>query len=135
MTPETQNRRLELTGPAKPSATRGLWCPGPGLARQESAGQVFRRFWNRTDLFLRSKPALLAGYPDPLLTLFKRSLVDLQDEGWAVLCSLTNKTNQLNLEPRNRRHSSMYIPSSRLHLLSLFLPYYTHRLHPDFDIT
>jgi len=110
MTPETQNRRLELTGPAKPSATRGLWCPGPGLARQESAGQVFRRFWNRTDLFLRSKPALLAGYPDPLLTLFKRSLVDLQDEGWAVLCSLTNKTHKLNQEIAGTRVCISHLP-------------------------
>jgi len=67
--PETQNRRLEPTGLAKPSKTHGLTGTGPGLARQESAGRVFGRFWNRTDPFLRSKPGPLAGYPDPLLTL------------------------------------------------------------------
>ena len=43
------------------------------MARQESAGRVFGRFWNRTDLFLRSKPGPLAGYLDPLLTLAKRA--------------------------------------------------------------
>jgi len=43
---------------------------GLGLARPESAGRVFGWFWNRTDLFLRSKPGPLAGYLDPLLTLF-----------------------------------------------------------------
>jgi len=67
--PETQNRRLEPTGLAKPGETRGLTGTGPGLAREESAGRVFGRFWNRTDPFLRSKPGPLAGYPDPLLTL------------------------------------------------------------------
>ena len=56
-------------GLAKPGETRGLTGTGPGLARQESAGRVFGRFWNRTDPFLRSKPGPLAGYPDPLLTL------------------------------------------------------------------
>jgi len=69
MKPETQNRRLEPTGLAKPGETRGLMGTGPGLARQESAGRVSGRFWNRTDPFLRSKPGPLAGYPDPLLTL------------------------------------------------------------------
>jgi len=67
--PEMQNRRLDPTGLAKPGETRGLTGTGPGLARQESAGRVFGRFWNRTDPFLRSKPGPLAGYPDPLLTL------------------------------------------------------------------
>jgi len=67
--PETQNRRLEATGLAKPSETRGLTGTSPGLARQESAGQVLGLVWNRTDTFLRSKPGPLAGYPDPLLTL------------------------------------------------------------------
>jgi hypothetical protein len=67
--PEKQNRRLEPTGLAKPVETRGLTGTGPGLARQESAGRVSGRFWNRTDPFLRSKPGLLAGYPDPLLTI------------------------------------------------------------------
>jgi hypothetical protein len=39
--PEPQNRRLEPTGLAKPSETRGLTGMGPGLALQESAGRVF----------------------------------------------------------------------------------------------
>jgi hypothetical protein len=67
--PETQNRRLEPTGLAKPGETRGLTGTGPCLARQESAGRVFGWFWNRTDPLLPSKPGPLAGYPDPLLTL------------------------------------------------------------------
>ena len=67
--PETQNRRLDPTGLAKPGETRGLTGTGPGLARQESAGRGFGWFWNRTDPFLRSKPGPLAGYPDPLVTL------------------------------------------------------------------
>jgi len=69
MKPETQNRRLEPTGLAKHGKTRWLTGTGPGLARQESAGRVSGRFWNRTDPYLQSKPGPLAGYPDPLLTL------------------------------------------------------------------
>ena len=64
-----QNRRLDQMGLAKPGETRGLTGTGPGLARQESAGQVFGRFWNRTNQFLRFKPGLLVGYLDPSLTL------------------------------------------------------------------
>ena len=64
-----------------------------------------------------------------------RCLVVWQDEGRAVLCSLTNKTHKLHLEPRNRQNTSIYIPSSRLHLHSLFLLYDTHRQHPDLNIT
>jgi len=67
--PETQNGRLEPTGLGKPGKPRGLSGTGPGLARQESAGRVYGRFWNWTDPFLRSKPGPLAGSPDPLLTL------------------------------------------------------------------
>jgi len=66
---ETQNRRLESTGLAKPSETRVLTGTGPGLGHQESAGLGCGRIWNRTDPFLRSKPGTLAGYPDLLLTL------------------------------------------------------------------
>jgi hypothetical protein len=67
--PETQNWRLEPTGLAKPGETHRVMGTGPGLACQESAGRVFGRFWNRTDLFFWSKPGPLAGYLDPLLTL------------------------------------------------------------------
>ena len=44
--PERQNRRLELTGLAKPGEACGLKGMGPGLARQKSAGWVVRRVWN-----------------------------------------------------------------------------------------
>jgi len=67
-----QKRRLETTGLAKPGKTRGLTGMGPGLAHQEVAGRVFGQVWNRTERFFWSKPRLLAGYPDPLLTLFVR---------------------------------------------------------------
>jgi len=57
-------------GPAKAIETRALTGTGPGLAPQESAGQVFGRVWNQTGPFLRSKPGPLAGYPNPLQTLY-----------------------------------------------------------------
>jgi len=56
-------------GLAKPSETRRLTGTGRVLARQQSAGRLFGLIWLRTDQFLRPKPAPLAGYPDPLLTL------------------------------------------------------------------
>ena len=56
-------------GLAKPGKTSGLTGTGQGLACQDAAGWVSGRFWNRTELFFRSKPGPLAGYPDPLLTL------------------------------------------------------------------
>jgi len=36
---------------------------------QAKAGRVFPQVWNRTEPNHRSKPGLLAGYPDPLITL------------------------------------------------------------------
>jgi len=68
-----------------------------------------------------------------------RCLMVVQDAGWAVLCSLPNKTQDMNqnyhlsqVERRHRRNSSIYIPCSSLHLLSLFLPYYrAHRKRPE----
>jgi len=39
------------------------------------------------------------------------------------------------VELRNRRNSTIYIPSSRLHLLFFFLPCDTHRHCPNLDIT
>jgi hypothetical protein len=66
---------------------------------------------------------------------FMRCRVERQDEDCAVLCSLTNKTHKLNVELTNRGNSSIYIPSSLLHLHSLFLSYYTHRRYPDLDLT
>jgi len=67
--PETQNRRLEPTGLAKPGKTCRLMGTGPGLARQDAAGRVFRQFWNQTETFFRFEPAPLAGNPDLLLSL------------------------------------------------------------------
>jgi len=61
VTPETQKRRLEPMGVAKPGETRGLTGTGPGLARQESACPVFGRVWNRTYPFLPSKPGPFAN--------------------------------------------------------------------------
>ena len=69
--PEIQNRTLEPTGLANCGKTRGLMGTGPGLARQDSAGRVFRCVCNRTDSLLRGKHGSLAGYPDPLPTLIK----------------------------------------------------------------
>jgi hypothetical protein len=91
--PKTQNQRLEPTGITRLGETRGLTVKGPGLARQESAGRVFGRFWNRTNSFLRSKPGPLAGYPDPLLTLavtlgrIKASYIHLLCHGLVVHCT------------------------------------------------
>jgi len=67
--PEMQNWRLEPTGLAKPGVSRGMTGTGPGLSSEVSAGQVFGRFWNRNDPYLRSKPGSLVGYPDLLLTV------------------------------------------------------------------
>jgi len=67
--PETQNRRLDPTGLAKRGKTRGLTGSGLGLDQQEAVCQGFGRFWNQTERFFSSKPRLLPGYPDPLLTL------------------------------------------------------------------
>jgi len=102
--PETQNQRSEPTGLAKPGETRGLTGTGPGLARQESAGGVFGRFWNRTDPFLQSKPGPLAGYPDPLLTLAR-----------LIQCgSLTRWRKRFMASPRmNRSGSRRNSPSIR----------------------
>jgi len=59
--PETPNQILELTGLAKPRENCGLLDTGPGLARQESAGQGFGWVANKTDLCLQSKREPLAG--------------------------------------------------------------------------
>ena len=64
-----QNRTLELTGLFKPAKTYWVMGTGPGLARQDSAGVVSGQVKNRTEPFLRAKPRLLVGYPDPLLPL------------------------------------------------------------------
>jgi len=68
--PKTQNLRLDQTGLAKHCKTCGLTVIGPGLVHQNSACRVFGWFWNQTALFLRSKPRMLLGYLDLLLTLY-----------------------------------------------------------------
>jgi len=74
VTPKMQNRRLKSTGQAKPCETRRSTGTDLGLTHQYSAGRVFGRVWNRTDLFFESKPGLLVGYPDPSPTLARRGL-------------------------------------------------------------
>ena len=68
MKPEMLIWRLEPMGPAQPGETRRLGGTGRGVARQESAGRVFGQAWTQPDLFLRSKPGLLAGCPHRLQT-------------------------------------------------------------------
>jgi len=75
---------------------------GPGSARQDSAGRVFGRFWNRTQPFFRSESGPLAGYPDPLLTLDRTDAMYLCScvfaepghlwllPGWVDSCSIWN---------------------------------------------
>jgi len=66
-----QKHRLDKTGLAKPGEMHGLTGTGPGLDHQEAACLVFGWVWKRTELFFRSEPGPLAGYPDPLLSLVK----------------------------------------------------------------
>jgi len=42
--PDAQNRRMELTGLAKPVKPQGLTGTGPGLARQHAGDFVFDLF-------------------------------------------------------------------------------------------
>jgi hypothetical protein len=69
--PETQNQILEPTALAKPSETHGLTGTGPGLPFQESGSWVVGWILNRTDPVQRSTPGPLAGFTDPLQTLFQ----------------------------------------------------------------
>lgn len=69
---------------------------------------------------------------------FMRCLVVVQDNGWAALCSISNKTQSINqhyhisqVQPRNRRNSSICFSSSRLTLHSLSLLYWKHHQHPE----
>jgi len=66
--PDMQNRRLDPTDLAKCGETHGSTGMGPGLDHQEVTGQVSGWFWNRTELFSRSKAGPLAGYPDRMVT-------------------------------------------------------------------
>jgi len=68
-TPKNENQVFEPTGLAKLHKTRGLMGTGMGFTCEEAVGQVFGRVWNQTDPVLQSKPGLLVGYPDTLLTL------------------------------------------------------------------
>lgn len=66
MKPKTQIRRFAPTGLAKLGETEGLTGTVRGLARHESAGRDFGRFWTRTNRFLRCKPGLLKGLLRPV---------------------------------------------------------------------
>jgi len=68
--PETQNRISEQMGLANHGETHGLTRTGPALAHQGSATLVFGLVRYQTDRFLQSKPGPLAGYLDPLLSVF-----------------------------------------------------------------
>ena len=65
--------------------------------------------------------------------LFRQYLVVMEDEGGAILCSLTNNTQDMNwtyyiLQVKwwNRNNSGIHFPSSWLHLGSHFLRYLTY---------
>jgi len=68
---------------------------------------------------------------------FMRCLLVVQDEGWAVLCSLTNNMQDMNQSAGTRVYISLppaytsILVSSRLHLDSLFFSYWTHHQHPE----
>lgn len=67
--PENENRRLEPMGLGTPDKTSELTGSGKVLALQDAEDQVLGLVWNRTEVYLWSKPRQLAGYPDPLLAL------------------------------------------------------------------
>jgi len=96
--PETLNWRLGPTGLTKPGETRWLTGTCPSLARQESVDWVFGWVSNWTDLSLRSKPGLLAGYPELLLTL-RRILRICQ-----ILSTLAG--NRLNASSAKRNYAT-----------------------------
>lgn len=52
---------MEQTGRNKPGKSRGLRGTGPGSARQDAAGPVFERFWNRDEKCFRSEPGPVAN--------------------------------------------------------------------------
>jgi len=77
---ETQTRRLEPTGLAKPGETHGLTGTGPGFARQDAAGQVFGQIRNWTKQFLGSEPRPIANtmcYDRVLLVWWKECLMTI----------------------------------------------------------
>jgi len=53
-------------GLATRGKTGGLTGMGPGMARQDAAGQVFGRVWNRTELFKWSEYQTAGGLPVPI---------------------------------------------------------------------
>jgi len=69
---------------------------------------------------------------------FMRCLSVVKDEAWAIVCSLTNNTQEMSqkyyisqVEPRNSQNSSIHIPSARLHLRPSFLPHLAHCQRPE----
>jgi len=64
-----RNRKVGTAVRFQPGQKPTVICPVRVTTRQDIAGRVFGRVWNRTEPIIRSKPGPLAGYPDPLLTL------------------------------------------------------------------
>jgi hypothetical protein len=93
-----RNRRLKLTGLAKPVETRGLTGMFPGSARQESADWVFGRVRNRTDPLFRSKPGPLVGYPDLLRTLLVNILETVPSSN-LIPFETASGSNQSSIDP------------------------------------
>jgi hypothetical protein len=82
--PETQNWRLEPTGPAKQGATSGLTGTGPGFACQESVDRVFGQVWKQINPFLQSKPGPVANTRDIACTFVKLNTRPYDDEAVAI---------------------------------------------------
>jgi len=67
----THNAEQEI-GPDRSTQSRRnphVFGHGSGFGPPRNRVSGFGRVWNQTHLFFRSKPRLLVGFPDPLLTL------------------------------------------------------------------
>jgi len=92
----------------------------------------------KNDIWCKSNPRSRKLSSPRVLNLFLRLVVHEVARGsarWRLSNFVFINQQNSQVEPRNRRNSSIYIPSSRLHLVSLCLPYCTHRQHPDLNIT
>ena len=92
----------------------------------------------KNDMWCKSNARHRKLYSPLVLNIVSRLVVDEVPGGstrWRPGCFVFVNHENSQVEPRNRLNPSIYIPSSRLHLLSLFLPYYTHWQPPDRNIT